>query len=544
VTSPTLPPPRERPAASAADRNYASNLAATEAIQPAVAAEVGSRRPEFRPVLARDGSLTAFDAAGKWWRGCSVPLRAAEAMLASLDVKGRVACLLLPTLAAHVRVALNRSRPDQAIVALCEDADDLAVMLRCDDFSADIRAGRLWLATGAVGLRQLFDQQPGLATPAQFIRLPTTAAEDVDAAVAAAQGAFAEVNALRSRAVVRRRDAWHRREARPPRLCVVAPSHFRLWDDAGAVLAEALRGDGPATVAAFDPDDPRCSSGLALQDAALQSDAVAAADTSRADLPGVVPAALPWITWVTRPGSIPLFPSVAPTDGLVVADPKWSHAAYAAGWPADRVGVGAWPRSTAAIPNPPRVLAVVADTRPVVMPEQLEEFSSHQLLWERIAAELASDPFALREGPAAYLERRMQRHGVAADGFDAAAFLARLILPAYAQALVRVLVHERLPVRLLGAGWTELDEFRAQAAGPVVSRSDLSRIRDESAAFVQVWPTMDMHPIERLGRPVVNAGGSGRSLIEAARSALTGNVTPPPTGNPVSLQQFLSLLPG
>ena len=53
------------------------------------------------------------------------------------------------------------------------------------------------------------------------------------------------------------------------------------------------------------------------------------------------------------------------------------------------------------------------------MPPALDEFSSHQLLWNHVAAELASDPFAIGEGPGPYLERSMKRHGVSAEGFDA-----------------------------------------------------------------------------------------------------------------------------
>src|SRR5207237_923801 len=84
--------------------------------------------------------------------------------------------------------------------------------------------------------------------------------------------------------------------------------------------------------------------------------------------------------------------------------------------------------------NPPPVLALVEDTHPVVMPEVLAEFSSHQMLWERIADELASDPFALTDGPAPYLEGRMRRLGVSAEGFDAASFIERLGRPVVAAA--------------------------------------------------------------------------------------------------------------
>lgn len=467
-------------------------------------------------------------------------------MLTSLDVKGRVACLLSPTLAAHVRVALRRSRQDQTVIAVCPDMRDLHVLLHCDDFSNEVRKHRLWFAWSedwAAELTQLFVEKPGLATPAQFIRLPITPAEEVDRLVTTAQKVFAEANHSRAETIARRRNGWRRAGAPVRSLCVVAPSHFRLWDDAGAVLAEALTDD--AAVREFDPDDPACSSPLALLAAAEECGAVVTADASRADLAGVIPMDMPWLTWVTRGGSIPAIEMAGPADALVVADPAWREDALRSGWPSDRVAIGGWPMPCdGPASTPPRVLGIVSDTRPVVAPEQLAEFSSHQLLWDRTAAELAGNPFALNDPPAQFLERRMRRVGVSADGFDAELFLEGLILPAYQQAIARILLSEGVPLRLFGAGWDCLDEFRAHAAGPVDSRGDFEGLRNAAAAFVHVWPTSDAHPIHRLGRPVVRPRITlGRAhLVGSAKRALAGETPDAPRAEPVSLQHFLRLL--
>ena len=550
----TAPPGRS--ASGVARLNWAANLAALSYTQPALAAALHKEEPTVPWTFGRDGSLTAIGTDGKWWRGCSVPLVAAEAMLASMDVQGRVACLLRPTLAAHVRVALRHCRPDQAIIALSPEAADLPVLLHCDDFSVDIRAHRLWFAWGADwadALEQLFADRPGFATPTQFIRLPTTPAELVDVLVSAAQPLFAAAAAARAAEAHRRRD-----QMRCPapsarrRLCVVAPSRFRLWDDAGAVLADALRAQAgeSADVVAFDADDPARSSALALLDAADGCHAVVAADTARADLPVVLPAEIPWITWATRSTSIPPADVAAPHDALIVVDTDLRHRALRLGWPAARVGVAGWPpiipAGAAALGSAQRpVLAVIADTVPIVEPERLAEFSSHRLLWHHIATRLAADPFALREDAAAYLEDKMRRHAVGADGFDAALFLQHLILPAYAQGLARILLRAGLPLRLHGAGWDRIDEFRGAAAGPVASTSDLARIAREAAAVVDVWPAGAAAPLARLGRPVVRRGiaTSVGAFCDAARRALPGGRHEAPPADPVSLQSFLSLLP-
>ena len=520
---------------------FANNVAALSQTQPRLAADVRCDVPETRPVYARDGSLTAFGPDGQWWHGCSVPLRAAETMLAKLDLKGRVACLLGPTLAAHVRVPLLRSRQDQALIAVCPDPHDLRVLLRCDDFLEDILSHRLWFAWGddwVDELNRLFGERPGLATPAQFIRLPTTPSEQVDAMVSAAQAVFAETNATRTQAIARRRDGWRRRSGAPRRLCVIAPSHFRLWDDAGSVLADTLGACAPVpdevSTVRFDPDDAARSSALALLETAGDCDAVMSADTSRRDLPGVVPPEMPWLTWITRAAAIPPFDAAGPADALVLADPAWRRPATAAGWPSERVSVGGWPildDGADAEAKAADAIAVVADTRLIVMPEQLEEFSSHQLLWNHIAAELAADPFAVGDEPGQYLEQRMKRFGVSADGFDAALFLERLILPGYAQAIVRRLAREGRPPRLFGHGWSGIADFALWATGPVTSRAALHTIRRETAAVVDVSPVAGNHPLHRLALPIIRLGTPGRSQ----------DPRPIP---PIDLRRVLSLLAG
>jgi hypothetical protein len=537
-------------ATEAAISNARANLLALSSSQPRLAGTIQPPEAELTPVYARDGSLTVFGPDARWWHGCSVPVAAAEAMLSSLDVTGRVACLLAPTLAAHVRVALRRSRSDQAVIAVCPEIVDLQVLVACDDFTEDIRARRLWFVGGddwAVELGRLFAERPGLATPAQFIRLPVTPAERVERLVPAAQAVFAETNASRAAQLAARRGAWRRAGAPKPRVCVVAPSQFRLWNDAGATLAEALEADaGGAEIVAFDPDDPMRSSAVALLDAAESCSVVVAADTFRADLPGVLPDAMPWITWTTRAAGIRPFAGAEAGDAIIVADRAGHRRAVELGWPRARIATGDWPL----IPAMPldtalvAAVAIVADTQPVVMPVVLEEFSSHQLLWNDILRELQNDPFAALGDPVAYLERRMQRGGVSAEGFDVTAFVESLILPAYAQGIVRILMSAGVPVRLYGAGWRQIGEFADAAQGPIRSRGDLARVREYAAAVVDVHPVEGTHPLHRVGLLVLRPDARGRGqFIDAAQNALRARRDAPRPTAPLSMGQVVALIP-
>ena len=552
AVSPAPPPPAGE-ASAAAGANAAANLSCLSLTQPRLAEALPDFPSDLRPVFARDGSLTVLDARGKWWQGCSVPHRAAEAMLSSLDAKGRVACVLSPTTAGQLRVVLCRSRPDQAVIAICPDPAALRVILACDDFSADVRSHRLWFAWGpdwAVELKRLFAERSGLATPAQFIRLPVTPADEVDLLVAAAQATFGEASAERCTRVAVARDTWRRPAAAESRLCVVAPSHFRLWDDAGSALAEALAAETDRTpgarVVRFDPDDPACSSALALLEVARTCSAIVAADSSRADLPGIVPDALPWVTWVTRATSIPPATSAGPRDAIVLADPAWRRHAANAGWPEGRVAVGGWPADPKARPpktRSPSTLAVAADTRVIRMPAELDEFSSHQLLWDQIAAELATEPFVVRDGAVSYLEQRMKRHGVSADRFDASVFIENLILPAYAQGVVRALVASNVPVRVFGHGWDQIAEFQPVSAGPITSTADLAVIRDAASAVVDVSAFPGAHPLHRLALPIVRAdGASRRRFIDRALRALSKPLDGPAAAGAITLHTIAALL--
>jgi hypothetical protein len=532
-----------------AEVNWRANVRALSLRQPRLIDAVRAAPAAVAEwVFARDGSLTAFDTDGRWWAGCSVPLPAARAMLKTLDTGGRVACFLSPTLAAQLRVTLDTLRPDQAVVSINPDLSTLGVLLRCGDFSAEIAGGRLWFAWGDDWPRELsevFGANPGLATPSQFVRLPTMPAETVEQLVGAAQKVFAGQNAARSPAIAALRDRPRRATPRQRRLCVLAPSTFRLWDDAPAVLADALRAsaESPGTeIVRFDSDHPLCSSALALAEAAAGCDAVVAADVARCDVPNVVAPSVAWVTWVTTP-RVPPAPDGGPRDAVLLADGAWRGLAAQAGWRADRVRVGGWPAAAglATGPAPGReFVAIVTDTAPLDPPETLAEFSSHVLLWERIRADLGRDPFGAARDAAAYLDRAIRATGMDVERLDRRLFVESLIVPAYQQGLARVLLRERVPVRIYGAGWEDVEPFASFAGGAVTSRQALRQVAAEAAALVHAWPGGHAHPVDALRRPVVRPGTTERSFLHATRRALAHPAPPAPPAHGPTVEQAVA----
>jgi hypothetical protein len=509
-------------------RCFSANLRALIQSQPNLIAAVRRPEGEYAWIYGRDGSLTALTPDGQWLADCSLPYRAACAMLKSVETRGGVSCLLAPVHAALVRRTLELLSPQQALLVLSPDETFLAVALHCHDFSTEIEAHRLFFAVGpgwAAQLTDLFREHPGLPIPNLFLRPPTTPDLVAHPLIETAQRLFNETNAARNAALAELagRPA-PRLKGSPRRVCAVAPAVFRLWSDAPALLADVL--SPHIEVRRLDPERPTTSSHLALATAVRDCDALVTANLARADVPPqIVPDTLPWVTWATTP-AIPDGRRAAAQDRLIVADPAWLPPAIAAGWQKSQLSVAAWPAPELPRPaSPPAGLALIADTEPLRtdIDEETFEFSCHMVLWELIASELHANPLLAAEDPDAYLTSRMNRLSIGPDGFNRAIFLNTLVTPAYQQGLARVLLAARLPLRLFGRGWRDRPEFAPHAAGPITSRPDLLCAASSAAALVRATPGAFPHAITTLGRPVVTpVAGPPAAFLSSATSALSG----------------------
>jgi len=533
------PPVTADAASDRAASSWAANLGALAGTQPWLAEQIAPVVPEVSWIHARDGSLTGMLAGERWWAGCSLPARAARFMLKTLDIRGSVACFLAPVHAAQVRVALELLDARQAIVAIVPEEHVLSVLLHCDDFSSEIVAHRLWFAAGQVWqeqLRRIFTENPGLSTPAQFIRPILADPEPADRLIGPAQKVFADEAAGRSEKIQALVTARKTRD-RAGNVCMIAPSGFRLWESAAAEVLAGLLGSGDATsgptFAQLDTDDPTSASPLALAGMLAESDALVTANVFRSDAPGVAPADMPWIAWVTSP-RIPAPDAANPRDVLILADPSWQGRAEQAGWPSHRLRVAGWadlaPRPH--LDNAPGSLGLLADTAPIEPPEQVTDYSSQLLLWEMIQAELTHDPFLVGDDAERYLANRMANRQIAEQGLDRGLFLERLIVPAYQQGLARVLIASGIPLRLFGKGWDRIGEFAPHAYGPVQSRPHFCQVLSESSALVHAWPFRHAHPIDAAARPVLRAAGRRHdAFVREARTLLAG-LTPSRPNNP------------
>lgn len=535
LSSPPTPEAAAGPATRLAVCNFSANLQALATSRPRLKTLAQWLPQDLDWLFGRDGSLTAMLDGIRWWAGCSVPLAAARFMLASMDVRGTVGCFLNPRHASQLRVALDRLHQRQAVLAIVPEDQTLAVLLHADDFSEDIRAGRLWFSAGAEWesqLRGIFKDQPGLPTPVEFIRPVTANAEAVNAVIEPAQRVFAEVSARRGEEMKALCAGWQPRSRPASQLCLLCPSEFRLWDDAALALGEMDFSSASISVTMLDSDRPLSASPLALGSAAAACDAVLTANVFRSHLPGVIPPAMPWITWVTTP-RIGAAADAGPNDRLLLADPSWQPISRQLGWDATRVELAGWPQPPLA-GQPARQISVLADVPSLEVPKRLEEYSSQALLWELIRDELSRDPFLAVNNIDGYLDSRRARFQIGDDGFDRSVFIDHLIMPAVQHGLARRLVRERIPARLYGSGWDAIEDLAAFHAGVVASRQELTHIVATSAALVHLWPWQSGHAVESMGRPIVRSRHLHEFLGDA-RAAINGMLA-----RPVRTEQTLS----
>jgi hypothetical protein len=587
-------------AAGLAARHFQANLNALKASQGGLTPPA---LPNLTWLFARDGSLTALLDGERWWAGCSVPRAAARFMLKTMEVRGTVGCFLHPCHAAQLRVALDRLHARQAIVAIVPEAETFAVLLHAQDFSNDVAAGRLWFAAGAEWQQELeaiFDQDPGLPTPVEFIRPILADTIPADRLIDPAQTIFARVGSTRATRVQALLSEWRPQPRKTRRVCLLAGSEFRLWDDAALVLAELETETTGVEVLRLDPDRPTSASPLALADAAAQCDAILAANCFRQDLPGLTPTEQPWLTWITT-SRIPPATDAGPNDRLLLADSTFLSIAARQGWEEHRIQPAGWPEISMGptacsaafspspgtpgeasgisdcpragwgggsvddpsgvnrrnpLPNPPPEyrereqetghstgLAIIADTHPLDPPKQLSEYSSQLVLWDLIREELAREPFLATGDMGQYLKTRRSRLQIGDAGFDGGMFVDRLIIPAIHQALATLLIRAGLPVRLFGRGWDQIEGLAEHHGGPVSSRAELGRILEASAAVVHLWPWETGHPVESAGRPVIRATGAN-ALLREAHAALSRDFRLPFRATPpISMQALVKALP-
>lgn len=532
-------------AARAAERCWEANRRGLSARQPGQALALAGCDPDVTWATARDGSPWARDAAGRWLAGCSVPVLAGRALLRSLAVEPGGHCLLAPAHAGLVAATRERLGPGPVLFVVQPDLATCRAILACHDCSADLAAGRTWFFAGeawADALGDALERYPGLALPARFVRTRLTPDAAVEPLVTAAQAVMGRVATARAADLTRRAAAP--RPLDRGRAVVVAGAA-----GLGSVGSDPLRDAAAAAglaVTAYNTADPMTSSPSALAAAVAGCGYVLAVDLGRADAAAVGSAGATWVTWVTwvTRAAVPACPGGGTDDHLVLADADWRPAAARAGWPAGRVHVGACPPLVpAAAPPPVPTLGLLADTAAVVLPDRLRDFSSQQLLWDDIAAELHGDPLAATATDA-YLDDRAEQFNIAPGQVDRRLFADRLIGPAYVQGLARLLVGGGLPLRLWGEGWAALPEFRPHAGGPIRSPAAFADAVAGSTALVRPQASTGWHPVDACGRPTLAADRRPATYRARAAALLRSTTRPPARSGPTLSDAVAAIVEG
>src|SRR5690606_31873519 len=278
---------------------------------------------------------------------------------------------------------LARLSERQVLLVIFTDTSAAAWALRCVDVSEALAAGRLHIACGpdiTAAIVDLAQREQGLVLPDTLFRPGDADSDEAVNLLERTRHALGAAARGRAEALA---GAGAARGNAEGALVVIAPSRFRPWEDAGEALWSALAENGRAV--RLDSDDPRQSSPLALAQRAAGASAIVSTGLLRSDLPGIVHADTPWLTWLGSPR--PAVPFTGGRDAILLSDPAWASAWKAAGWPDDRLAPVGWPRkpalageaTTAGAAGP---VIMMHDLPPLDPSAEVERYSSHRLLWE------------------------------------------------------------------------------------------------------------------------------------------------------------------
>lgn len=519
-------------ATSLAATNFERNRAALEARWPRTVLALPETLPELEWLFARDGALSARHIDRRWFNDISVPRRAAERMIKQLVVVGSTAVMLAPTHACQVRRALDLLAATQALIVIVPGESNAGVIVACEDFSADIKSGRLWLAVGPdwqEELKAILDGNDGLAAPQTMIRVPGLNVATVELISRPCEVMLATHHKVQ-RQLVNMLHAKPRFPQRPVRKACLIVDSFKLWDSAGQLLNNAAASSS-LTCVTVDASSSTQASDLRLARAADGCDVVVTANIGRAERPGVVPDSVPWITWVTG-ATVPTRVASAKADRLVVADPAMREAAIAASWPASSISIASEPREerpahdqgTRATP------AIIFDLPAITLPKSVEEMSSLRLVWELIERELVGQALRQRADVDAFILSCADRVGVPRESFPLATFRDRLVSPLFARELAIEFASKHVAFAIYGDGWASVPQVASRWRGAVTTSDEFAACIAATSVILDVWAAATTHAARRTGRPIVKAWG--RRAMDVL-SALQSPTHTPPTAEAI-----------
>lgn len=521
--------PTERTdATQAAADNFERNRAALERRWPRAAMCLPDRLPELEWLYARDGALSGRHVDRQWFGECSVPARSAERMFARLQIDSPTAILLGPTHAQQIRVVLEKLSRDQALLVVIPGEFTAGVIAACHDFTDALNAGQLWLAAGPdweVELQAILDRNEGIAPASVMIRVPGLNSDVVDAVHKPCDLLLSKHAASQKQRVelVMAKPRLPRTPAR--RLCVMTGA-FGLWNDAASQLNDLIASAGDRLdCVRIDTANAAQRSSLYAARAAEGSDAIVTANVGRSDRAGIVPHNVPWTSWATT--RVPAFEPNAPLDTLVIADEAMRPLASRAGWPADRVRVGAEPLQDLPAASGEARVSVIADLAPIVVPKPIEDMSSHRVIWDAVERDLIDDPLRVGTSAEAYLHRWCDRVGVPRASFPTSLVVDLLVTPIFIREVTRQLVTRGAPINVWGRGWETVEAVRPMCRGGIADRGQLRVALERTTAILDLWPNAVAHPARRTGRPVLSvAGAMWHELLSSIRTASKLPATP------------------
>lgn len=460
-----------------------------------------------------------------WLGGTSVPRRAAECALSRVDVSVPAAVLIAPIHPQVTRVLLDKLACDQMLLLILPEDESLAHHLTLVDFSEDLSRGRLRICAGLrwrEQLGELLDSPIDLPIPTRFVRVGSTPSDVSDRIQSLAQPIIAHA----AERLAGRLSSITMSERQPVvpagNVLLLGSSRFVLWNDASARLWET---DARSMGTKVDLAHPIERSPSQLARRAEDADLVVSADFARAEHPGFLPATVPWICLAqTR---VPRVTADERSRDLVfVMNPELLPAAVAAWGERRAIDVRTILEQANQESEPKRSsdgpTVLLMDRFPDVVPEAIERFSTHRLLWDHLERAVAAGDRAMSLGVVDWLKREARRFNIDPDMLPLELLLSRRVIPLLARATAKRLVDDRAGFEIWGEGWQDDAELSHVWRGPIGDVQTFDRVVGTSGRLVDVWAGLKHHPVRTMNREIFDAwtGTTNRSK-ENARPRVT-----------------------
>jgi hypothetical protein len=251
---------------------------------------------------------------------------------------------------------------------------------------------------------------------------------------------------------------------------------------------------------------------------------VVSADFARAEHPGFLPATVPWICLAQTRVPRVMSDDERSRDRVFVMNPELLPAAVAVWGERRAIDVRTILETADRSSDPKRPgdgpTVLLMDLPSDVVPEAIERFSTHRLLWDHLEKAIATGNRTMSLGVVDWIKREARRFSIDPDTLPLDLLLSRRVIPQLARATARGLARQRSGFEIWGEGWQDEAVISHVWRGPIEDIQTFDRVIETSGRLVDVWAGLRHHPVRAMNRATFDAW-TGSTICPSGRARLS-----------------------